>query len=169
MLKNEQIKYLQDTIDGIPVYTQGSNRGVSGSSQSSCIKTAMRELLQYKAVQANSENYNVIINDKKAQHLVKHKKNWQAALNNYRMWLASLSKQANDKQYRVISKTSTKANNDTTFTRVSLEPIPTVFSTDSPDKVFTIAKEQRDTLTAYDGALLMYNTLVKQYDFTEKS
>ena len=90
-------------------------------------------------------------------------------LNNYRMWLASLSKQANNKQYRVISKTSTKDNNDTTFTRVSLEPIPTVFSTDSPDKVFTIAKEQRDTLTAYDGALLMYNTLVKQYDFTEKS
>ena len=169
MLKNEQIQYLQDTIDGIPVYTQGSNRGVSGSSQSSCIKTAMRELLQYKAVKANKVNYNVIINDKKAQHLVKHRKYWQQALNDYRTWLASLTNKRPDKQYQVIGSSSTTANNDTTFTRISLEPIPTVFSTDSPDKVFTIAKEQRETLTAYDGALLMYNTLVKQYDFTEKS
>lgn len=169
MLKNEQIKYLQDTIDGIPVYTQGSNRGVSGSSQSSCIKTAMRELLQYKAVKANKVNYNVIINDKKAQHLVKHKKYWQHALNDYRQWLASLNHKRPDKKYRVIGTSATTANNETTFTRISLEPIPTVFSTDSPDKVFTIAKEQRETLTAYDGALLMYNTLVKQYDFTEKS
>ena len=80
MLKSKQIKYLQDTIDGIPVYTQGSNRGVSGSSQSSCIKTAMRELLQYKAVKKNKVNYNVIINDKKAQHLVKHKQYWQQAI-----------------------------------------------------------------------------------------
>ena len=82
-MTTKYITYLTDTLNGVPVQTQAAARNVSGSSQSSILKTAMKNLLQQKAVRSNKANYDVIAHDRKVQHLNRHRQFWQQALDDY--------------------------------------------------------------------------------------
>ena len=44
-----------------------------------------------------------------------------------------------------------------------LSPVVTIFKADNINEAFDIATKQTSTLSAYEGALLMYNTLVTNY------
>lgn len=82
-MTSKHVQYLTDTLNGIPVTQQAKQRGVSGSSQSSVLKTAMRILLQHKAVRSNKSNFDIIAHDKKVQHLNRHRSFWQQALQDF--------------------------------------------------------------------------------------
>lgn len=153
-MTNQHLQYLQDTLNGISVQTQAKKRNVSGSSQSSILKTAMKNLLQEKAVRSNKSNFDIIAHDRKVQHLNRHKSFWQTALDDYLD-----SRQKSDKS-KTIKRDNINNQSNTTKTR---QPIQTVFYADSIEEAFDVVTKDNVPLTAYDGALLMYNTIVKLY------
>jgi hypothetical protein len=153
-MTNEHVQYLTDTINGVTITDQAKRRNVSGSSQSSVLKTAMRNMLKQKAVRANKDNYNVIANDKKVQHLNRHLAYWQTALNDF---LASTN--YDKSQTKTIFSDKIPKSENINYRR----PIETIFYADDIEQAFDAVSSLKGQLTAYDGALLMYNTIVKLY------
>ena len=112
----------------------------------------MKNLLQQKAVRSNKANYDVIAHDKKVQHLNRHRQFWQQALNDY------LDSRQPEPQAKTLKRDNIKDNNTYKQPR---KPIETVFYAESIEAAFDVVSQSSLPLSAYDGALLMYNTIVK--------
>lgn len=158
-MTSNYITYLTDTLNGVPVQNQAAARKVSGSSQSSVLKTAMKNLLQQKAVRSNKANYDVIAHDKKVQHLNRHRHFWQQALDDY------LDSRQPQPQAQTIKRDNINDNSTNTKRR---KPIETVFYAESIEDAFNVVSQSSLPLSAYDGALLMYNTIVKLHQIEYK-
>lgn len=127
-----RFQLINDFLNGKSVNDIGNALGISGSSVSSAIKTAVKHVKQNKAVRSNKIVYNSIKKDVSARDINKNLNYWVQAM-------------------AII-------NNDTPPTY--LQPVTTIFKADDTSHAFDIATRQAKTLTAYEGALLMYNTIV---------
>lgn len=125
-------KIIDDFLNGVSVQKIGISLGISGSSVSSSMKTAIKHVKQNKAVRSDALIYAQIKNDRTARDISKNMEAWRTAMQLY--------KNALPPSY--------------------LQPITTIFKADNYLQAFDITKRQSSTLTAYEGALLMYNTLV---------
>lgn len=191
-MKTKHIQYLIDTINGVSITTQAQRRKVSGSSQSSMLKTAMKTLLQQSAVRRNKQNYDIIAHDKKVQHLNRHRAYWEIAVTDYINSQPKVLKNEQDAKlvtrYRnglvyqgnkVIgtydsdnvlptpqrdTDKSSNANTKKTAARKTRQPVETIFYADTIEQAFDVVSEKSLPLSAYDGALLMYNTIVKLHN-----
>jgi len=123
---------IDNYLAGNSVQTLGSALGISGASISSAIKTAVKHVKKNKAVRSDKAVYNAIKNDVRALDINKNRNAWAKAMQLF--------------------------NN--TAAPTYLQPVTTIFKADNYKHAFDIAERQRKTLTAYEGALLMYNTLV---------
>lgn len=163
-MTTDYVKYLQDTLNGVTVQQQAARRGVSGSSQSSILKTAMRKLLQQKAVRSNKSNFDVIAHDKKVQHLNRHKTFWDTALSDY---LDSV--QQPQSLFNTISaKTMPPDFQDVDAFDNTREPIEFCWFFDDWDDLLDFCRENTDNLDAFTAACLAHNTLLNLYDFVER-
>jgi len=169
MTKNH-LKYLQDTLNGIPLLTQAKQRNVSCSSQSSILKTAMKNLLQEKAVRANKDNYNIIALDKKVQQLNRHRSYWQNAVNDYILSQKQII--SNDKnnlplvtRYRNGNIYQGNRIVGTYNSTKSLEDFKTDFTFKSVKQIIDFVQDERYEISAVDAVRLTVTTILTQYNF----
>jgi predicted DNA-binding protein YlxM (UPF0122 family) len=123
---------IDDFLNGASVTELGRANNISGSSISSAIKTAVKHVKKNKAVRSDKSTYNSIKNDTSARDITNNINAWKNAMNLF--------------------------NN--TMPPTFLQPVTTVFKADNYRQAFDITERQGKTLTAYEGALLMYNTIV---------
>ena len=123
---------IDDFLNGVSVQQIGISLGISGSSVSSSMKTAIKHVKRNQAVRSEALVYAQIKNDKTARDISRNMEAWRTAMQLY--------KKALPPSY--------------------LQPITTIFKADNYLEAFDITKRQGTTLSAYEGALLMYNTLV---------
>jgi predicted DNA-binding protein YlxM (UPF0122 family) len=123
---------INDFLNGSSVSDIGNATGVTGSSVSSAIKTAVKYVKKNKVVRSDKNVYNRIKDDISARDINNNRDAWKLAM-------------------KVFNGTRPP-----TF----LQPVTTIFKADNYRQAFDIAERQGKTLTAYEGALLMYNTLV---------
>lgn len=123
---------INDFLNGSSVNQIGNALGITNSSTSSAIITAVKYVKKNKVVRSDKNVFNRIKNDKSARDIDKNRDAWEQA-----MKLFNGTKPA-------------------TF----LQPVTTIFKADNYRQAFDIAERQGGTLSAYEGALLMYNTLV---------
>ena len=123
---------INDFLNGSSVSDIGNATGVTGSSVSSAIKTAVKYVKKNKVVRSDKNVFNRIKNDISARDINNNRDAWKQAM------------------------TLFNGTKPPTF----LEPVTTIFKADDYRQAFDITERQGKTLTAYEGALLMYNTLV---------
>jgi predicted DNA-binding protein YlxM (UPF0122 family) len=123
---------INDLLNGSSVTDIGNATGVTGSSVSSAIKTAVKNVKKNKVVRSDKKVYNRIKNDLSARDINNNRDAWKQAM------------------------TLFNGTKPPTY----LLPVTTVFKADDYRQAFDITERQGKTLTAYEGALLMYNTLV---------
>ena len=123
---------INDFLNGKSVSDIGNALGVTGSSVSSAIKTAVKNVKKQSRVRKDKTVYNAIKNDYSARDISNNRDAWKKAMQLF----------------------------NATLGPTYLEPVTTVFKADDYRQAFNITERQGKTLTAYEGALLMYNTLV---------
>lgn len=123
---------IDNYLAGQSVKTMANALGISGASISSGIKTAVKYVKKNKAVRSDKVVYNAIKNDVRALDINKNRNAWVKAM-------------------QLFNNTAPPSY---------LQPVTTIFKADNYRQAFDIAERQGTTLTAYEGALLMYNTLV---------
>jgi hypothetical protein len=179
MTKNH-VQYLTDTIKGIPLKQQAKKRNVTTASQSSVLKTAMRNLLKERSVRADKKTFDIIAHDKKVQHLNRHQKYWQIALDNYLAAnvKSSLQTNAHHVKYRVPSFQSIASDNisnlmlfddnknseQTSNEDLMLYPKDFAFAFNDFDDLLMFCSDNPESITPYQAAMLAFNTIVIQYD-----
>lgn len=130
---------INDFLNGVNVQQIGAKLGISGSSVSSAMKTVIKHVKKNKAVRSDSTIYQSIKYDRTARDVAKNMEAWRTAMVMYNGTLAP--------KY--------------------LKPITTIFKANDYQQAFDIAEKQEHTLTAYEGALLMYNTIVANNKITK--
>ena len=123
---------IDDFLNGTSVTQLGRANNISGSSISSAIKTAVKYVKKSKVVRSDKSVYASIKNDTSARDIGNNLNSWKNAMNLF--------------------------NNNMPPTY--LQPVTTIFKADDYRQAFDITERQGKTLTAYEGALLMYNTIV---------
>lgn len=128
-------KCITDTLNGNSLSSQSSKHNITLSSMTYRIQSAVKNFKKLKAIRSNKELYAKIKFDKSYRDIRKNKDNWNEA-----MGFLSSNVPVSD-----------------------LSPVVTIFKADNINEAFSIATKQESTLSAYEGALLMYNTLVSNY------
>lgn len=123
---------INDFLNGSSVNDIGNALGITGSSVSQGIKTAIKNVKKESRVRKDKAVYNAIKNDKSARDINNNRDAWKKAMELF---------------YKTLGPTY-------------LQPVTTIFKADDYRQAFDITERQGKTLTAYEGALLMYNTLV---------
>lgn len=123
---------INDFLNGSSVTDISKATGVTGSSVSSAIKTAVKNVKKNKIVRSDKNVYSSIKNDLTARDINNNRDAWNKAM------------------------TLFNGTKPPTF----LQPVTTIFKAEDYRQAFDITERQGKTLTAYEGALLMYNTLV---------
>jgi predicted DNA-binding protein YlxM (UPF0122 family) len=129
---------INDFLNGSSVNDIGNTIGISGSSVSSAIKTAVKYVKKNKVVRSDRVVFNHIKNDMSARDIKNNSVAWKQAMTLF----------------------------DGTSPPKYLQPVTTIFKADDYRQAFDITERQGKTLTAYEGALLMYNTLVANNKIT---
>ena len=123
---------IDNYLAGDSVKSLANSLGITGASVSSGIRTAVKNVKKNKVVRSDKTVFNAIKNDKGAFDINKNRDAWVQAMRLF----------------------------NSTYAPSYLQPVTTIFKADNYGEAFDIAQRQRKTLTAYEGALLMYNTLV---------
>jgi len=181
-MTSKHVQYLQDTLNGVSLKQQANARGVSGSSQSSVLKTAMRILLQHKAVRSNKNNFDVIAHDKKVQHLNRHRSFWQQALQDYvvkpksdfmselpsteKMLAAPDGRLVTRVRNNVIYQGNIPVRKLTSITQP--KPRTIEFSFDNIAELEDFVTNDRYEIDPLQIVNLTFNTILKQYDVRER-
>jgi hypothetical protein len=187
-MTSKHVQYLQDTLNGVSLKQQANARGVSGSSQSSVLKTAMRILLQHKAVRSNKNNFDVIAHDKKVQHLNRHRSFWQQALQDYLSYEVNVVKPKSDFMSELPStekmlaapdgRLVTRVRNNVIYqgnipvrklTSITQPKPRTIeFSFDNIAELEDFVTNDRYEIDPLQIVNLTFNTILKQYDVRER-
>jgi len=187
-MTTKHVQYLSDTLNGISLKDQARQRGVSGSSQSSVLQTAMRILLQHKAVKSNKSNFDVIAHDKKVQHLNRHRSFWQQALQDFLTYEVNVVKPKKEFMSELPStEEMLKAPDGRLITRVRdnviyqgnipvrkittiTQPKPRTieFSFDNIAELEHFVTNDRYEIDPLQIVNLTFNTILKQYDVRER-
>jgi DNA-directed RNA polymerase specialized sigma subunit len=133
-------EFIVEYLKGYSQMQIGRKRGITNSSVSYAIKTAMDNVKNSKIIKSNSVLSNKLRRDITARDIDVNKKAWKEAM--------TLLNNENNVKY--------------------LEPVTTIFKVDDYKKAFEITKKQDSTLSAYEGALLMYNTIVANHNIIKK-
>jgi|13_taG_2_1085334.scaffolds.fasta_scaffold182932_2 predicted transcriptional regulator len=123
---------INDFLNGSSVNEIGNALGITGSSVSQGIKTAVKNVKKQRRVRKDKTVFNAIKNDTSARDINNNRDAWKKAM---QLFSATLGP-------------------------TYLQPVTTIFKADDYRQAFDIAERQGKTLTAYEGALLMYNTIV---------
>lgn len=127
---------IQDTVNNVSITDQAKKAGITISAQGSRLQTEIKRFLKQKAIRSNKQLYNAIKNDNTGRKMQSNLNAWKQA-------------------YELYSNSVPKGN---------LQPVTTIFKAHTIENAFNIAKQQHSTLTPYEGALLMYNTIVSKYN-----
>ena len=172
MLKQVHYKALIDTLNNVSIQDQGSYRKVSGSSQSSLLRTAIQRFKVY-AKQYAPNVYNTIRNVNSYYDLrnLQNKDEIIPVIVQLQSELVK-SQFVNSQSATKTTKRKPVANiiaQQTMPNFIQLKPIVTIMKSDNYEQALQIAKDLDHSLNAYDGAMLMFNTLLNQFNFTPKS
>lgn len=132
-------KAITDTLDGVSLSEQAQKHNVTKSTMTYRIINAVKDFKKNRHLRSDKETYYAIKFDKNYRDIMKNKDNWNKALKTISSYTPS----------------------------TELQPVTTIFKATNFKEAFDIASKQGSTLSAYEGALLMYNTLVSNYKVKE--
>ena len=132
-------KAITDTLDGVSLSEQAQKHNVTKSTMTYRIINAVKDFKKNRHLRSDKETYYAIKFDKNYRDIMKNKDNWNKALKTISSYTPS----------------------------TELQPVTTIFKATNFKEAFDIASKQSSTLSAYEGALLMYNTLVSNYKVKE--
>lgn len=160
MLQQVHYNALIDTLNNVSIQTQAGYRKVSGSSQSSILRTAINKLKVY--AKHNAPNIYDSIKNVKTYYQLRNIPNKDSVRELIDLCKIEHNYIKPKQKSRVIAKSKMPDF-------VELKPIVTVMKSDNYEQALQIAKELEHSLNAYDGAMLMFNTMINQFNFTPKS
>lgn len=125
---------ISDYLNGSTLNQIAKDHNLSEASVSYYIISAIKKLKALKIVRTNTDLFNAIRADRSARDIRNNKLQW----------------------HRVIQLVNPPAEK-------YHKPVTTIFKGKNIDDAFDIARLQDTSLSAYDGALLMYNTIVSEH------
>lgn len=125
---------IKDYLNGLTLSQIGKDNNLSEASVSYYIISTIKKLKQLKLVRSHSDLYQAIRHDKSARDINNNRRHWQKVIDLVNPPVVQYHK-----------------------------PVTTIFKGKNIDDAFDIARLQDANLSAYDGALLMYNTIVSEH------
>ena len=159
-------KCIRAIINGINLKEQAKNNNIAYASQSSRLATEIKHFLKRPHVK-KLDVYQTIKHHRLGSDISNHIGHWKFAIQSHDKFINALS--FNAKTPNVTSKFHLQPNTKITSVKKQsvFSPIRTVLKTDSISKALEIVQKQQ-SLTNYESALLVYNTIVSKYNLTEK-
>ena len=159
-------KCIRAIINGINLKEQAKNNNIAYASQSSRLATEIKHFLKRPHVK-KLDVYQTIKHHRLGSDISNHIGHWKFAIQSHDAFINKLS--FNPKTNYVKKPLTFTPNTKITSVKKQsvFSPIRTVLKTDSISKALEIVQKQQ-SLTNYESALLVYNTIVSKYNLTEK-